>query len=1380
MSQSASSSSSAMNIKHIHAQLETINDNKANVIGCLRTAIQQYHKFRSLIHLPKVRLKPNGDPQRPDDFLEQLLGVVLNNELRFAKKEEYTGEITSLEFLTGDDHSPVLEIAVLEVQPEDDESINEKSACRTYRVSLDKDWNITKVAVKHQALLRDDFTLQQEEREPTASHAPLSAKIYTDRQYYGLDSQHQLEFDDDAIENLLDDFEFAKKEDNIDAAFRFYQLDRNKLREKLQPIRAELKKVNEKSQGQQLPLQLKQEIKTLNDLLQAQEKLCRAYEVDMGATHASLQTETTYNTVIAEALIQVTRGLHAEMNKRIKERLEVPAEEKFGVEELMSHVVSMEGSLRDDYIAGCKKHYKDFKQRVHTELERLQHAHSGSGQDKKLAKLIEQSVDEVSMDLLENAKQIIEKLGGNSKETDLRNMNTFMEDLSAMETKSQNSLVNLQEELAWAPHVRIDNTKIHEQDFLQELEKASAALKMLFSSYRTTSQLVSRGSSQLTNSNVDDLLAACNLVMSEPNISPDFKGRVKAEFQKEPLVTYIRFLENQNKFIFLKEKRSEDVQANYARNLPDVEALLEGLEHIHAQVVSTSAQVDYAKTDQAHDEQLASVLVTLPQGSQLGQLFQQYQISHDATRKIGQEISAHLFNIKMSPELTKRLTPIVEVLEQHVKPIVASQLNTNIKKIVDELNAYHELEKKYANDSKQVAALNAAINHVLTGLRQKISALQSSGAYPKLDYQFALDQLAGLLKKQDINEKVKGINVIIKHDYKTLSNDTISFKVREWLPGLLGQYPALNELSVSKEKKKIVYTPGEDVKKAEQNCQELDRIATSLCQSLMAQTATYAEHRKNWEDKKQSIEQQIQQTTQALKEIDEIRQAMKKVVGDVSQTQHDFTINYNNDLALYQGLLQPEFFDEVDGKISANSKEIITHISDMQVLQEQLDSTAVLIERAREIQQEINQLQQLAMAKSQELHAHREKLFKKEMIQLRNSQHSLQQNLFSLIRTVVIDGLSYWNNKGNAKVNYNGQDYWVPTFISELLNNILTLEQRSERSGISPTEDDIKQMLRINFMLDALSGEAKTIAQTLLSIANTSLQDIKEVKRLNEQLSRDLEIVFDVPAKPASLEELYQLVKDILAEDASWKQQKMGHKKLPHRVEQMTGALSKTGNDLPIEEKWQKLLGKEDKNPGYFAEPSTFDPSRKEVTTDFYAVMTIMHDNDSPTEAVVKSLMVQLKALKAQIAPPPPVDPNLPAAEASLQKLYQLIQDILGQESFWKGKKLFGKKFPHRVEQMRDAKKGIQPDMPVMEKLRIVLGKKEQGSGLGFFATPSKFDLSRKEETTDFYDVMTNMHLNDFSKEAAVQSFIVKLEKLQAKIMLQVSASSSSMSHRRK
>jgi hypothetical protein len=824
----------------------------------------------------------------------------------------------------------------------------------------------------------------------------------------------------------------------------------------------------------------------------------------------------------------------------------------------------------------------------------------------------------------------------------LNDLVQLQEELQELEESNKANLEQQQAKLSWVPKIKLNLNNVQERDYANELKNASSNLQQFFQFYSQVDTLLSQSRSHVSDNTINLILSTCNFVLHNPNVADATKTQLIASLNNELLEGCIVRDKKTGDFIFLSDKRRQDVEETYRDNLPNIDVVLHGLEHVRSKIVSTTAQLDFAlnpNPDHPEDATFAALANDFKQSASLSNMVKQYNTERQQLRTTSRSIASRIADIKKSPELRGRLSPMLLTLEHDLTEVSLMQRQDNPEKNIADLAAYKMLEERYKPDTEKLQAVVNKFDAIIGSIQQQLLKLQETSTSKKLNFDYTFRHLSLASQIPNMNDKIAIINDLIQHDYEIFSDDTISFRLRDWLKKSLQQNP-IPGLLVDANSKKLIYHPDKQLVIASQNIQRMQKINGKIAHDLKAGSESQKPLTTSWEAKQASVDNAIATATNELAQITELRQTFATSIEKLSQQKIQFELNFIRDLALYQETLTEVESNEAHQKIFADVKTMEAMIKEMRGLQQSFDGETPM-PLIHQTADKIKELHEKATALLNGGTQYQAALFKPDVLQVQNEKMALRKWLFLQIRTLVLDGLSnYWNGKGTDRLQLDDQQYQVPRPIKEMTEKILLLDKKKSAKSLPITEQDIQWLLDISFKQSQTPEPIQKIYAMFQSIRNSNLQDSKILEAINEDLSSTIEVALQIPASKASLNKLFQIIQHVILGELPFWDTQHGKNKfqlngekyehLPHRVMQMAESFNQISADKSPDGKIAVLLGKDAGKKGFFAEKPSLDILKKRTasTNALYRAMTLLHSADISKEANVKMLITQFDNLQ--------------------------------------------------------------------------------------------------------------------------------------------------------
>ena len=1207
--------------EYLYAQLNVASPDQAMKLGTCRMGMKKFQNLCASLHLP-VNSFERVNAQR--QFVKTILGTLLNSELQLAS-QNYQGQIISIH-MSYPDKLPMLEVMVLDTKkPDDPDAL---IPLNSYRFNLNEKWEIESVSLWQQAYSGGDVDIiDTKDKSVKPKLRKVNAELIPNNDY------SEGDFDEDYIKDLLEDIQFIQLDDHINAAFQYFNADRNKLRKTLSAAESDLKKLNEKAREANLPQELKDEITVLNTLLTSQQRLHNDTARDMGTAQAAFQEERTYNRSIITPLHNILRDMQEALNKQISQAIEKARSEEdveiSNPHHLLGYVDVNAGEL-ERLISDSAKSYQQFREKVAKKIAYLRTEYPD-----KFDKISENTLKDTLLDI---QKRIEKQPENNKTNRQLLDLTELQNDLQDMEDSNKAVLEAQQKMLSWVPQIKLNTNNTNEKNYINELKNASAAIQKFFNFYTQVSTELNKSRSYISDNTVDLILSTCNLVLRSPYVADEIKTQLVANLKNGLLEGCIVRDKKTGDYVFLSDKRRQDVEENYRDNSTNIDVVTHGLEHVRSKIVSMTAQLDFALNPappHPEDATLTALARELTPSSHLGNVVDRYNREREKLREASHHIASRIADIKKSPALRGRLLPTLLALEHDLTEVTLMQRDDPVEKNITDLTAYQMLEDSYKSDTQKVQAVTKQFNSIIE-IIQKWLLTVGKDITKDLDFGYAFSKLNQISQTTHMRDKIAIFNEIILHDYATFSDNTISFRVRDWLTQLLPKYP-LPGLSIDSISKKLIYSPEQSLGSALQNNLRLHSLNGKIAHELNDITQSQNALTTTWQEKQESIDNKIATATEELKQISEMRESFANSIEIFSKQKVQFELNFIRDLALYQETLTESQSNEANQKVFAYVKDMEAMITKMQVLQTSFDNETAM-PLIQETAVKIRELQEEASKMLKDATRYQSDTFKPEVLQAQNEKTALKNWLFSQIRMLVVEGIPlYWNGKGTDGIQLRNQKFQIPAPVREIAEKILILENKKSAKSIPITEHDIHWLLDTEHKHVKPSEPMKKIYDLLSRISKSNLQSIQQLQAINEELSSTIEVALQVPASQTSLNKLVQLIQRVTMEELPfWNTQKGKNKfqqnetlyeHLPHRVMQVAESFLKMKNNISPTEKITLLLGKGSGQKGFFAERPSLT-IRTAFTKDLYRAMTLLHGTDLSKEANVKMLITQFDNLQ--------------------------------------------------------------------------------------------------------------------------------------------------------
>jgi hypothetical protein len=1211
--------------EYLYAQLSPRSPEEIDKSGLCRISMKKFQELFSSLHMP-VSSFNRINAQR--QFLKNILGTLLNSELQLSSSQNYQGEVISTN-MSYPDKLPMLEVVLLDVQKREDPDA--AIPLNSYRFNLNDKWEITRVSVRQQAYSETDVDILDTQNKKPPTLRIIAAELSTEDAYEGP------EFNDEYIETLLNDIQFIKLDDHINAAFHYFNFDRNKLRHTLTAVESDLKKLHAKSKDQNLPKELTDEISMLDTLLTSQQRLCYECAKDMGNAQAAFQEECAYNKSLIAPLHNMLQDMQEALNKQIsKDIIAARPEDNFeltNTHELLGYVSIASDALEESINASTKSHH-ELREKIAKKLAQL-----STEYPEKFDKISEKNTKAM---LIEIQRRLAKQPENTKRNYHLRDLSQLQDELQKLEDRNKAALEQQQKNLAWVPQIKLNPNNIQERDFVNELQNAITNLDQFFQFYSQLSTQISQSRSYISDNTINFILSTCNFVLRNPHVSDAIKMKLVENLKYNVLEGCLTRDQKTGDFIFLSNKRRQDVEATYRDNLPNVDVVMHGLEHVRSKIISIAAQLDFALDNNPNHPEYAALAALendFKPSSNLRNVVKQYNTEREQLRTTSRSIASRIADIKKSPALRGRLLPTLLTLENNLTEVSLMETQDPIEKNIADLTAYKMLEESHRADTEITQKLANQFGFIIDIIQKSLLKMQKESTKKELDFDYALAKFNQISRMPNMHDKISTFNDIIQHDYKLISDDTISFRLREWFKLLLERHPIAG-LSVDNNHKKLVYRPEKNIALAIQNIQKMQEINNNLANELKTISKNQSTLTTSWQAKQESVDNAMTEARKELSQITDMRERFAASIKHFSQQKSQFELNFIRDLALYQETLTETESNQAHQKIFADIKAIEALITEMQGLQQSFDgetAMSVIYETAEKIEG----LHEKAAALLNSATQYQESLFKPEVLQEQNEKMALRKWLFLQIRMLVVDGIpDYWNGKGTDHIKLGNQQYQIPIAINDMAEKILMLEKKQSAQSLAISEHDIKWLLDTDFKKSKIPEPLQKIYAMFHSIKKANLQDTQQLETMNAELSSVIEVSLQISASSASLIKLFQKIQHVIMEELPFWDTQNGKNKfqlnekdyehLPHRVMQIAESFRKMNHDASPQDKITTLLGKDTGRKGFFAKKPSYDilNKRSASTNALYKAMTMLHGTDLSKEANVKMLITQFDNLQ--------------------------------------------------------------------------------------------------------------------------------------------------------
>jgi DNA-directed RNA polymerase subunit L len=1172
----------------------------------------------------------------------KLFGAILQKESRLADNNQYHGHV----FAVRQEDDLLFRIRILQVNEE--KKAGDDIYYRDYVVSMSQD---RKFKIEEIVGYKID--------ENDVIHTNKIDSTDLSQNECILDASQSLaqQFPPKQIHDLSDTIEFIEEDQNIERAFKYYKIDDRKLDTLIKRIANSLEEL---ASSPNTSKEILAEISALQNDFDDKDSAYSKFQSDVLEHHTILNNEIKYHRVLAKNLHALAREFDDDINASVKlDTADEKSRDNKGIDVTLN-AIAMQNMLEEN-MEEISEQYKE----IQNEFERLRKHYASMDPFKHI-----RNIPLIKLKEIENNqdKNLFYEFLSSSKKADMKTLEKLIDlahdanihdatfqklakKLVNLESENEERILAISQQLDWIPGAKLDASMKHPADFLSGLSKIYEQIQGISQKLQSRTKLLHRGASQFSH-NLESLLGYFHSIFNDQTISNDLKNTLRQSLSHIP---YIEVKNNEIKI--MKERYISDIKNQGLQNVAELDEINRQLEGMFKQVESLQYRMGRVTKKELNDQkdQLLLALISTNE-DELTPLLKRFYAQHAAVREKLQSLLDSVNDVKRYPELASRVQDHLHQANQLCDLMTDDVLNKKLEQ-------YIKLATSYRNNvAEQCKMLQ---EDVFRFANAYIKAKKLND--PQLN---AL--LAELVNINKMDQLVACMNKIIKHDYVSWHNNTLSYTLREHLQkNPLAQFYSFEEDKRDDKKRMNFNFEGfsescglENIKDELETRQDAYKGYVSRFSEINDQLVTAV---KTEEEALKAILQARKELGDALTKLKTSRFEMaKEAYGkryDALQSSNATQLNH----------LFKEF--------KARDSDLSAIINTIKKQYDELNLPTISLEEAKKIE---TSMRRLLSSADKQLSGGMQRI-KHNIATAHENRVASQQRLLVYLRKITLDNLANWSQqqKSGSSVSYEGTAYHnIPHPINEIAKRFIQLEEE-------PIADPKKALtLILQGIADKKSSFSQLFKQkapatieidkVLKEIANRDLDDVDKLQISIQQLKTRVDVM-NPPTRGRSaamtsqlftphdskdghakndlltnrLEELYARLELLIKNPLFWKMQGGNQAyfspeikteiKLPKRVKQMNIAIDTIRKNTVFSalEKMHILLGRNsgfhDKDadklgdkPGFFKkEPRS--TKRTSFTTELYDVMETIHKGDLTNAAQVGVFLAEVNKLQNKI-----------------------------------------------------------------------------------------------------------------------------------------------------